>query len=257
MTRRLGGALAALALMLLLATPVLAGGWAQIVADPAATDGDHPVAGEATVVGFMVLQHGVTPAGWEQPTVHLTETATGRTIDVLAHGEGKDGHFAATVTLPSSGFWTWTVTLRDLVAESPAATLAVWTPAGEPPVLDPTSVLAAIDKVRQDVFSQTNATLYTEINRLDQQLQVQRGISDAQGSTIAGLRTERDAMAARLAALEGSGTVPALGILTLAILAGATAGFVMAWLAGRPSPREAALPSGSEPATSPRGSSPV
>src|SRR6187402_525361 len=118
MTRRLASALAALAMLLLLAVPVMAGGWAQVVADPPAPDEGHVVAGEATVLGFTVLQHGVTPAPWEQPTVHLNETATGKTIEAAATTDGDAGHFTSTVTVPSSGFWTWTVTLHDLVAES-------------------------------------------------------------------------------------------------------------------------------------------
>ena len=217
------------------------------------------MAGKATVLGFTVLQHGVTPAPWEQPTVHLTEVATGRTIEAAATSDGADGHFTATTTVPTSGFWTWTVTLHDLVAESPAATLPVWTAAGEPPILDPAMVFAAIDKVRRDVVNETTGTVFTESERLNEQIRLQGGITDAQRATIADLQTERDALTARIAALETRGagdSVPLLGVLTLAVLAGATAGFLMAWLGGRPGPRDTALSPSAGTTPSPRGSSP-
>ena len=205
MIRRLASALAALSLILLLAAPVLAGGWAEIVVD-AQTDTAPPVEGQPITLGFTVLQHGVTPAGWEQPTVHLTDALTGRTTDIAATGRGKDGHFVATVTLPTSGFWTWTVSLRDLANDPVPTSLEVWTAAGQPPV--------------------TNETLTARIEALE-----------------------------ATAAAQGGGGLPVLAVVTIAVLAGATAGFAMAWLAGRPGPRGTV--NEPAPSPSPRGSSPA
>ncbi len=213
MIRRLASALAALTLTLLVAAPVLAGGWAEIVVD-AQTDAAPPTEGRPITLGFTVLQHGVTPAGWEHPTVHLTDVLTGRTTDIAATGRGKDGHFVATVTLPTSGYWTWTVTLRDLANDPVPTSLAVWTADGQPPVTNETSTLTA--------------------------------------------RIE----ALEAAAAQDTGGLPLVAVAMLAILGGATAGFAMAWLAGRSAPREtrvsdSASNPASNPAPSPRGSTPA
>lgn len=53
------------------------------------------------------------------------------------------------------------------------------------------------------------------------------------------LAAERDALAARVDALEGVGGLPLIAVIGLAVLAGAAAGFAMAWLAGRPGRRPA------------------
>jgi hypothetical protein len=208
MIRRLASALAALTLVLLLAAPVLAGGWAEIVVD-AQADTAPPTEGQPITLGFTVLQHGVTPAGWEQPTVHLTDVLTGTTTDLAATARGKDGHFVATVTLPTSGFWTWTVSLRDLASDSIPTALAVRTADGQPPVINEPSTLTA---------------------RVD---------------------------ALEAAAAQGAEDLPLLAVVTLAVLAGATAGLVMAWLAGRSAPRETVSDPASKPAPSPRGSTPA
>ena len=99
MIRRLAAALAALAMLLILAVPAFAGGWAEIVAD-AQTTTEPPVEGQPIDIGFLVLQHGVTPAGWETATVHFTNASTGETMDVVARNDRPDGHFFATATLP-------------------------------------------------------------------------------------------------------------------------------------------------------------
>ena len=116
MIRRLAAAIAAAASLLTLTVPVLAGGWAEIVAD-AQTTTEPPVEGQPLDVGFVVLQHGQTPAGWETATVHFTNASTGQTIDVKATNDRPDGHFVATATLPTAGAWTWRVTLQDLARE--------------------------------------------------------------------------------------------------------------------------------------------
>jgi hypothetical protein len=208
----------------------------------------------------MVMQHGVTPAGWEQPTVHLTDVQTGETFDVMATASGVDGHFIATVTVPSSGFWTWTVTLRDLANDPVATSLPVYTADGAAPILDPTSTLAAVDKVRRDVIETTTNTLFTEIARVEARIDEQGAVVDRQAALIKTLEADRAALTAQVAALEeqaatGGGGLPVVAVILLAVLAGAMAGFAMVWLGGRTGPREVAISPGSA-AASPRGSTP-
>ena len=234
MLRRTAAALAALAMALLLAAPVMAGGWADIVADAQTTE--PPVEGEPVVVGFKVMQHGVTPAGWETPTVHFTNTETGQTIDVAATSQGDDGHFSASTALPEAGYWTWQVTLQDLASDHLPVGLAVRTVAGDVPPFDPSRVAVLVATAKQDAIAEMNARFFPEIERLDSLLAVQQSKTDRALEQANAITAERDALATRLAAAEGAGGLPLLAVLTLAVLAGATAGFVMSWLAGRPGP---------------------
>ena len=145
MFRRLAGAVAALPLALLIAAPALAGGWAAIEPDAGTTA--PPVEDRPFVLGFTVLQHGRTPAGWETPTVHFTEVATGATFAVVATASGPDGHFVAEASVPTAGAWTWSVSLKNLATDpiqrplsvaaagaAPAAPVADSAPVPETPV---------------------------------------------------------------------------------------------------------------------------
>jgi hypothetical protein len=134
MIRRLAATVAALALLLTLTVTVLAGGWAEIVADAQTTE--PPVEGQPLEVGFVVLQHGETPAGWETATVHFTNASTGQTIDVTATNDRPDGHFVATTTLPAAGAWTWKVTLQDLASEHAPVALTVNAATGQAAATD-------------------------------------------------------------------------------------------------------------------------
>jgi len=241
MIHRLAASLAAFALMLTLAVPVLAGGWAEIVAD--AQTSEPPVAGQPVDVGFVVLQHGVTPAPWEVATVHFTNTSTGETIDVVATNDRTDGHFVATATLPDAGFWSWQVTLQNLQSQHLPVALTVRTATGEVPAYDPSMTATAIDRAKQDVTNDVTGRIYPEIERLDNQLRIEQTKTDA-------LVKQNAELAARVAAAEGSGGLPILAVITLAVLAGAAAGFAMTWLAGRPGPTMTVSPA-------PRGADPA
>ena len=265
MFRRLAAAIAALTLVLLVAAPALAGGWAEIVADARTTE-PPPVEGQPIELGFTVLQHGETPAGWETPTVTFTEAATGETFQVTATSSGADGHFVAMATMPRAGFWTWTVTLRDLVTDPVLHSLAVHTPDGIAPVLDPVMAMEAIERARRDVTSELNGTFLAEIELINDQLDRQRLTAAGLEVEIDRIAAERDALATRLdtaeaALAEGGAGVPIVGVVMLAILAGASAGFAMAWLAGRSRPTELDVSASSSapasaPSVSPRGSMP-
>lgn len=242
MTHRLAASIAAFALLLTLAAPVLAGGWAEIVAD-AQTSEQPPVEGQPVDVGFVVLQHGVTPAPWETATVHFTNASTGETIDVAATNDRPDGHFVATATLPDAGFWSWQVTLQNLESQQLPIALTVRTAAGEVPAYDPSMTATAIARAKRDVSNDLGAQFGPEIARLDNLLRVEQAKTDA-------LDKQNRELAARVAATEGSGSLPILAVVTLAVLAGAAAGFAMTWLAGRPGPSVTVSPA-------PRGADPA
>ena len=242
MTHRLAASIAAFALLLTLAAPVLAGGWAEIVAD-AQTSEQPPVEGQPVDVGFVVLQHGVTPAPWETATVHFTNASTGETIDVAATNDRPDGHFVATATLPDAGFWSWQVTLQNLESQQLPIALTVRTAAGEVPAYDPSMTATAIARATRDVTNDLGAQFGPEIARLDNLLRVEQAKTDA-------LDKQNRELAARVAATEGSGGLPILAVVTLAVLAGAAAGFAMTWLAGRPGPSVTVSPA-------PRGADPA
>jgi hypothetical protein len=205
----------------------------------------------------MVMQHGETPAGWESPTVTFTEVATGKTFQVAATGSGPDGHFVASATIPSAGFWTWSVTLRDLATDPVSHSLAVHTTAGVAPVLDPAMALAAIDRARRDVTTELTGTFFTEMDRVNGRLD---RIAAERDALAARLDAAESALAAQAAPAAEETGVPLIGVVMIAILAGATAGFAMAWLAGRSRPRDIEVSvspgSPSAPSVSPRGSMP-
>jgi hypothetical protein len=142
MLRRLAAAVAALAMVLMLAAPAVAGNWAEIIPD--AQTAEPPVEGQPVDVGFRVLQHGVTPAGWETATVHFTNASTGETLDVVASNDRDDGHFVADAVQLSAGYWNWRVTLKDLGTEQAPVALSVVTTSGALPAADQSATIVAI-----------------------------------------------------------------------------------------------------------------
>ena len=148
MIRRIAAVLAAIAMLLVLAVPVMAGGWADIKAD--AQTGKPPVEGQPTTVGFTVLQHGVTPAPWESATVHFQDPGTGESFDVKATNDRPDGHFVATASLPHAGYWSWQVRLADLESQQAPVPMTVLTSAGAQPSLRAADLMAAIDRAKVD-----------------------------------------------------------------------------------------------------------
>lgn len=234
MIRRIAAMFTALALLLIVAVPVMAGGWADIVADAQTTK--PPVEGQPISVGFKVMQHGVTPAPWESATVRFVDTATGEKIDVAATNDDPNGHFVATTTLPHAGYWSWQVTLRNLQSDHAPVTLTVRTASGQPPAFDPSAAMTAIDRAKTDLRAELTTAFSAEMLRLDSDAEGLRTRVTAMDSRLTALTKERDELAARLSAAEIGG-LPILAVISLAVLSGAAAGFVMAWLAGRPRPR--------------------
>jgi hypothetical protein len=246
MARRLIRGLAAAALLTTLAAgAAYAGGWATITADDA--NPRQPVAGEEFTFGFTVLQHGQTPAGWENPTFVATNPASGERIESAATGEGADGHFVARLSLPSGGVWSWRVELRDLLVETPPAPFTVLLADGSLPAVDPAEMITAMERVRLEVsaalqgeITTQTAALRADVARLD--LELDR------------LLAQRADLESRLAAETDGGTLPLGAVLALGVLAGAIAGFAITWL-GRAGPTSAAqaaaapAPTQAEPTT--------
>jgi hypothetical protein len=230
MTRRILRSLAAAALLVALsAGAVSAGGWATIQAD--AGNPPQPNAGEHFTFGFTVLQHGVTPAGWETPTFLGINGATGERVEAKAIAQGADGHFVATVTLPSAGFWTWQVVLTDLIVETQPQPIAVATADGTLPAMDTASMLSAIERVRAEIRAEYQAQLFTEtdalrsqVTHLNSQVEYLYGQRQTLTKEIEGLKANPTAAA------PASESVPLFAVVGIAILAGAISGFAMTML---------------------------
>jgi len=235
MIRRIAASIAALAMLLILAVPVMAGGWAEIVADAQTTK--PPVEGQPTEVGFKVMQHGVTPAPWETATVHFVDMGSGDKIDVVARNDNENGHFAATATLPHAGYWSWQVTLQNLESDHVPVTLSVRTAEGQLPAFDSATALTAIDRAKSEIRNEVATQFGGQIEQLSVELvdvRNQLAVMSTQADT---LRADRDRLTARIAEMEnGNGGLPLLAVISLAVLSGAVAGFAMSWLAGRPGP---------------------
>jgi plastocyanin len=93
-------------LLVLLSAPVLAGGWAVVHLDEPPGD---VLAGEPMKIGFMVLQHDVSPISEVTPVVTARHQETGEEITFTAEQEGPVGHFVAEVVFPEAGDWKWEI----------------------------------------------------------------------------------------------------------------------------------------------------
>jgi hypothetical protein len=250
MIRRLAAVLAAMAMLLVLAVPVMAGGWAEIVADGQTTT---PKEGSSIEIGFKVMQHGETPAPWENATVHFTNTSTGDRFDVTARNDRDDGHFIATATMPEAGYWSWQVTLQNLESQHVPVRFTVLTKSGATPAFDPRSMLAAIDQAKIDVTNSINERIAPDLDLLHRQDDGYRAGIDNLRAQVRDLTAELEGTQSKLVEIDSGNSVSMVGVIVLSVLAGATAGFVMAWLAGRPTKVEPVV--SLKPA--PRGADPV
>lgn len=240
MTRQILRGLAAAALLVALsAGAVSAGGWATIQSDSG--NPPQPNAGEQFTFGFTVLQHGATPAGWvETPTFLGINGATGERVEVKATASGADGHFVATVTLRSAGYWTWQVVLTDLLVETAPQPIAVALPNGTLPAMDTGSMLAAVERVRSEIRSEYQAQLFTETDAMRTQIAALEARVSSLDNQRASLAKQVDALTAAAPAAAPaaatSDTVPLFAIVAIAVLAGAISGFAMTMLGRGPRP---------------------
>jgi hypothetical protein len=120
-----------LALGLILVTPASAGGWAVITLD---TLPGEIAAGQPMEIGFMVRQHGVTPMAGLTPVVHANLSGSRESVTVNAKAEGQTGHYTASLTLPQTGTWEWTIAAFTVNQPMPALTVVASTLANEKPI---------------------------------------------------------------------------------------------------------------------------
>jgi hypothetical protein len=169
MQRRFIGSLIGLAASLAIAGTVVAGGWATIVPD----DVIAPTSGEPSEIGFTVMQHGQTPVSWVSPSVVVTDTATGTSRSYAAEQAGRDGHFAATITVPAAGAYTWAVTMPDLlVTTDPIEFTALAGPAAVEPA---------------PAMDEAGAAAVAEADRLRSELTATRAVAIGLAAVLAGV----------------------------------------------------------------------
>jgi hypothetical protein len=108
--------------VLLLATPVLAGGWAVITVDSLPAE---IRAGELLTIGFMVRQHGQTPINGVPVALHARNDTTGELISAGARQSGESGHYVVDVVFPGEGQWVWSISASPFLQEGQFAPLTV------------------------------------------------------------------------------------------------------------------------------------
>lgn len=105
-TRRISALLSGCILLLLLATPAKAGGWAVVTVDELPP---YVHAGEPMTLGFTVRQHGQHPVNLENVVLTATQVSTKEMLTFTARQEGATGHYAVEVLLPTAGTWDWSI----------------------------------------------------------------------------------------------------------------------------------------------------
>jgi YtkA-like protein len=83
-----------------------AGGWATV---SLSSTPDGLGSGEPWNVELVILQHGQTPLDGLEPSITLTDTATGKTQYVAAEPAGRPGVYKASAVFPAAGRWTYAV----------------------------------------------------------------------------------------------------------------------------------------------------
>jgi len=108
---------------LMFATMAAAGGWAIATLDRAVPP---PAVGQAFEVAFTLLQHGKTPVNSGSVVVEATG-AGGAALSFPARRASGQGHWNATVILPTEGAWQWRIDMPNQleVTSDDFGTLAV------------------------------------------------------------------------------------------------------------------------------------
>jgi cytochrome c2 len=121
-----------LLLALAFTIPAFAGGWAVITLDKLPGD---VAANQPLEIGFMVRQHGVTPMENLSPRISAQLASSKESVEVMAVEEGEVGHYVATLTLPQTGEWQWSIAAFTVNQPMPALTVVEGTvaaPKSEP-----------------------------------------------------------------------------------------------------------------------------
>jgi plastocyanin len=103
------------ALLAVFAAPARAGGMATVHLD---APPQNVVANVPFRIGFMVMQHDVTPINPDRVVVSATHRESGATYAVDATQDGKTGHFVAELTFPKAGSWKWMITPEPFAGTS-------------------------------------------------------------------------------------------------------------------------------------------
>jgi plastocyanin len=104
-----------LALLAVFAAPARAGGMATVHLD---APPQNVVVNVPFSIGFMVMQHDVTPVNPDRVVVSATHRETGGTYSVDATQDGPTGHFIAELTFPKAGSWKWMITPEPFAGTS-------------------------------------------------------------------------------------------------------------------------------------------
>lgn len=108
-------------LVLAVALPAMAGGWAVITLEELPSGA---VAGESLSIRFAVRQHGRTLLEGLEASVYARNTSSGETIASAASPViGQPGYYEAEVTFPSVGRWEWSI--RAFTMDQPMPDLNV------------------------------------------------------------------------------------------------------------------------------------
>lgn len=89
----------------LFVVPAAAGGWAVTTLDEV----ESPRAGEVTLVGFTIRQHGVTPVDVDGDVGIESTSPSGGVQFIPAVQDGLTGHYVARVVFPEPGDFSWAV----------------------------------------------------------------------------------------------------------------------------------------------------
>ncbi len=112
-------------IVLALATPALAGGWAVVTLDRLPAE---MIAGQPFDIGFMVRQHGIKPISGLTPRITATRAAAAQSFTVTAKQQGVVGHYAAALTFPNAGTWDWSIDAFGFAQPMPALTVVATAP---------------------------------------------------------------------------------------------------------------------------------
>ncbi len=85
---------------------------------PASVEANQPLE-----IGFMVRQHGVTPLSGQTPVITARLDGSTESVIVEASEEGEVGHYVATLTLPQTGEWQWSIQAFTGTQPMPALTV--------------------------------------------------------------------------------------------------------------------------------------
>ena len=108
--------------------------------------------------------------------------------------------------------------------------MSVRTVSGALPPFDAALVLTGVERAKSEIRTELTQRIAADVARLDQRDEGFRARIAYLDSQAQALEAERDALAG--GAGSGNG-LPILGVVTLAVLAGAAAGFLTARLSGR------------------------